>query len=68
MKKQILKLSMIVLFSSALFTSCSSDQSNESTEQVAETAHYCPMKCEGEKTYLEEGSCPECGMNLVEVE
>ncbi len=27
--------------------------------------YYCPMKCEGEKTYAEAGSCPECGMDLV---
>lgn len=68
MKKQILKLTMIALFSSALFVSCSSEQTSESTEQVAETSYYCPMKCEGDKTYSEEGSCPVCGMNLVEVE
>lgn len=68
MKKQILKFSMIVLFSSALFTSCSSEQSNETTEQETETAYYCPMKCEGEKTYNEAGSCNVCGMDLIEVE
>ena len=31
--------------------------------------HYryqCPMKCEGDKMYEEEGSCPECGMDLKE--
>ncbi|MFB6341874.1 copper-translocating P-type ATPase [Saccharicrinis sp. FJH62] len=28
---------------------------------------YCPMKCEGEKTYNEKGKCPVCGMNLVPV-
>lgn len=68
MKKQILNLTMIALFSSALFVSCSSEQSSESTEQVVETKYYCPMKCEGDKTYSEEGSCPVCGMDLVEVE
>jgi len=25
---------------------------------------YCPMKCEGEKTYEVKGTCPVCGMNL----
>ncbi|MCB9360094.1 MAG: hypothetical protein H6587_01045 [Flavobacteriales bacterium] len=68
MKKQILKLTMIALFSSAIFVSCSSEQSSESTEQVVEAAYYCPMKCEGDKTYKEEGSCPVCGMDLVEKE
>ncbi len=27
---------------------------------------YCPMHCEGEKTYETSGSCPVCGMPLVE--
>lgn len=28
--------------------------------------YYCPMHCEGEKTYNRPGSCPVCGMDLVE--
>lgn len=27
---------------------------------------YCPMHCEGDKTYDKPGDCPVCGMNLVE--
>lgn len=27
--------------------------------------YYCPMHCEGEKTYLQPGACPVCGMPLV---
>jgi len=27
--------------------------------------YYCPMHCEGEKTYDEPGNCPVCGMDLV---
>ena len=27
---------------------------------------YCPMHCEGDKTYDKSGNCPVCGMNLVE--
>lgn len=27
---------------------------------------YCPMQCEGEKTYQKAGDCPVCGMDLVE--
>ncbi|TLP74114.1 heavy metal translocating P-type ATPase [Maribacter sp. ACAM166] len=27
---------------------------------------YCPMHCEGEKTYNKSGDCPVCGMDLVE--
>lgn len=27
--------------------------------------YYCPMHCEGDKTYDKPGSCPVCGMDLV---
>jgi Cu2+-exporting ATPase len=27
---------------------------------------YCPMHCEGEKTYISQIGCPVCGMDLVE--
>ena len=27
---------------------------------------YCPMHCEGDKTYDRPGSCPVCGMDLIE--
>ncbi|TNJ46967.1 copper-translocating P-type ATPase [Tamlana fucoidanivorans] len=26
---------------------------------------YCPMQCEGDKTYDKQGDCPVCGMDLV---
>ncbi len=29
--------------------------------------YYCPMKCEGDKTYDEPGNCPVCNMHLVPV-
>jgi Cu(I)/Ag(I) efflux system membrane fusion protein len=32
------------------------------------TAWQCPMKCEGEKTYPQPGSCPVCKMDLKPVE
>jgi len=28
--------------------------------------YYCPMHCEGDKTYTKTGDCPVCGMDLVE--
>jgi Cu2+-exporting ATPase len=48
----------------------------EQAAQAAETAKpapmpegeaewYCPMHCEGEKTYPKPGDCPVCGMDLV---
>ncbi|GET25816.1 copper-translocating P-type ATPase [Prolixibacter sp. NT017] len=30
--------------------------------------YYCPMHCEGDKTYDAPGDCPVCGMHLVSVE
>lgn len=32
-----------------------------------EDQYYCPMLCEGDKRYSEQGKCPVCGMNLVKV-
>ena len=28
--------------------------------------YYCPMHCEGDKTYNKPGDCPVCGMDLIE--
>jgi Cu2+-exporting ATPase len=35
-------------------------------ESTGSGVYYCPMHCEGEKTYDNPGSCPVCGMDLVE--
>lgn len=35
-------------------------------EGTGSGVYYCPMHCEGEKTYDKPGSCPVCGMDLVE--
>lgn len=32
---------------------------------IKSAVYYCPMHCEGEKTYDKPGSCPVCGMDLV---
>ena len=49
----------------------SASSSNSSIKDVTsklETSgvFYCPMHCEGDKTYNQSGNCPVCGMNLVE--
>lgn len=36
------------------------------TVQAGNGIYYCPMHCEGEKTYDKPGDCPVCGMDLVE--
>ena len=35
--------------------------------EIAAAEYQCPMKCEGEKTYHEPGSCSVCKMDLKEV-
>lgn len=35
--------------------------------ETTEEKYYCPMKCEGDKTYDEPGDCPVCNMHLVPV-
>ncbi len=36
--------------------------------EMAMATYQCPMKCEGDKTYEEEGACPKCKMDLKKIE
>ncbi|MEB8329548.1 heavy metal translocating P-type ATPase [Flavobacteriaceae bacterium KMM 6897] len=36
------------------------------TKGMGTGTYYCPMHCEGDKTYDKPGDCPVCGMDLVE--
>jgi Cu2+-exporting ATPase len=36
--------------------------------ESGEGVYYCPMHCEGDKTYDQPGDCPVCGMHLVKEE
>lgn len=56
------KLALIfsVLFSIMTVVSCNTETSTDTNQ----TEYQCPMKCEGEKTYSEQGSCPVCKMDL----
>jgi Cu2+-exporting ATPase len=38
--------------------------SKKDSHTEEEGDYYCPMQCEGDKTYKEPGECPECGMHL----
>lgn len=58
MKLNLLLLFLGFILFSGTLQSCSGNDPNETTE------YYCPMKCEGEKKYTKEGSCPVCGMDL----
>lgn len=59
---KVVKYITILLFSITLLSSCKKEKSN--TNLV--TAYECPMLCEGDKTYTEEGSCPVCKMDLTQ--
>ncbi len=43
----------------------SGEWSDETGSDNFSERYYCPMKCEGEKTYDQPGNCPVCGMKLV---
>lgn len=53
--------------------SCCSTHSHSEKKEIFTPTHakgkyYCPMHCEGEKTYDQAGDCPVCGMPLVKEE
>lgn len=79
MKKNILNfgIAVVLVFGLSALASCGSNQSKQNTKHHNEIEHkynededhssfYCPMKCEGEKVYDQAGSCPKCGMDLIE--
>ena len=55
-------------------TDFDANSANEKTEKTVAIkpikdgngVFYCPMHCEGEKTYDKAGDCPVCGMDLIE--
>ena len=58
MKKSLLLIFLSLGLLTTTLSGCSEANPNKNKE------FYCPMKCEGEKTYLSEGSCPVCEMDL----
>ena len=44
-----------------------SQHGKASASPAINDAYYCPMKCEGVKTYDKPGNCPICHMNLIPV-
>lgn len=61
-----IKTLLILLMLTISFSSCKNEKSNSKNEDVA--VYQCPMKCEGDKTYSESGSCPVCKMDLQPIE
>ena len=41
---------------------------DNSPQEMEAGIYYCPMRCEGDKTYDKPGDCPVCGMHLKKVE
>jgi hypothetical protein len=41
---------------------------DEITAANVKGKYYCPMRCEGDKTYDKPGDCPVCGMHLKKEE
>lgn len=46
----------------------SHDTATHDQPEIKEGQYYCPMYCEGDKTYDEPGDCPKCGMELQQKE
>lgn len=60
--KIMLTLSLAVFCFSA--TNAQSSPAAPTMVIIDTTTFYCPMKCEGDKTYDKAGKCPKCGMKL----
>ena len=70
MKKQILKLSLVLALGAFAFSSCVNTQEIDEHEHIHEhnIQYQCPMKCDGEVIYDHIGTCPVCDMDLKETE
>jgi len=61
-------LQIVIVLTLAVTGSVSSGCRGAGGQGDAGTVAYaCPMRCEEDKTYDHPGSCPACGMHLVEV-
>lgn len=59
---KITKYILVILFSIILFSACKKEKSKTNSN----IAYECPMQCEGDKFYNQEGSCPVCKMDLTQ--
>lgn len=60
-------LILIVGLGSCTQQNQSADTEKNSTDSTlsSDVTYQCPMKCEGEVSYKNEGKCPECKMDLA---
>jgi len=59
---KLLKTVLLSIFLVLACISCKNEKTN--TIEQSSVVYQCPMKCEGEKTYAKEGSCPVCNMDI----
>jgi protein SCO1/2 len=67
--KKIIKVGLILGMSTLFFASCGSEAKSTSPadSEISTVKYQCPMKCEGDVVYDEEGMCPVCKMDLKAV-
>lgn len=58
-------IALVSAFSLSACGDSSSNSSNQDGREQLASVYACPMECEGDKTYSEEGACPVCGMDLT---
>lgn len=71
MKRKLDSIGFVsLMFCLVSLFSCNSGQ-NEHSHSVgvsSEESYICPMRCEGDKTYSQPGTCPVCNMKLERLE
>src|SRR5881394_1240332 len=60
-------LAVLLLVCSAANATTGRQPSTVPPAPASLTKYYCPMRCEGEKTYEQPGRCPVCKMKLKPV-
>ncbi|WP_407524567.1 heavy metal-binding domain-containing protein [Lacibacter sp. MH-610] len=61
-----IKMLLMAAFTIFSVSAMAQQKSAKKNNPQQETSYYCPMKCEGDKTYAKAGKCPKCKMNLKE--
>lgn len=59
---------IVLIVSILIFTGITACKETSQNSKELTALYQCPMKCEGEKSYPNPGSCPVCKMDLKEVE
>lgn len=66
-KLKFLLVMAIAIFSISAADAQTSKKKNKIKKHQTAMHYQCPMNCEGEKTYLKNGKCPVCGMQMKPV-